>query len=171
VARCSVNVDNMDLMFIRPGPELALRVNPERPVEHFMIHHKRDPRRNGIRTLGVGARGNISDESAVQTTWLALAENAHQIRCPERLEGWLVTTARRACLHILRHAKPVLDHYGALAETVSGRSALSNTSSTPTSRGYYGGSSASCRRASRLCRGRCSPTNLGIIPRSHTSPE
>jgi RNA polymerase sigma factor (sigma-70 family) len=56
---------------------------------------------------------------AVQTTWLALAENAHQIRYPERLGGWLVTTARRACLHILRHAKPVLAHYGALAETVA----------------------------------------------------
>ena len=39
---------------------------------------------------------------AVQTTWLRLAENAHQIRHPQRLGGWLATTARRECLRILR---------------------------------------------------------------------
>ena len=42
---------------------------------------------------------------AIQTTWLRLAENTHQVRDPERLGGWLVTTARRECLHILRHIK------------------------------------------------------------------
>jgi RNA polymerase sigma factor (sigma-70 family) len=40
---------------------------------------------------------------AVQTTWLRLAENAHRIRHPQRLGAWLVTTARRECLQILRH--------------------------------------------------------------------
>jgi RNA polymerase sigma factor (sigma-70 family) len=40
---------------------------------------------------------------AVQTTWLRLAENAHQIRHPQRLGAWLATTARRECLRILRH--------------------------------------------------------------------
>jgi DNA-directed RNA polymerase specialized sigma24 family protein len=33
---------------------------------------------------------------AVQTTWLRLAENAHRVLWPERLGGWLVTTA---CWH------------------------------------------------------------------------
>jgi RNA polymerase sigma factor (sigma-70 family) len=42
---------------------------------------------------------------AVQMTWLRLAEHAHQIRYPEQLGGWLVTTARRECLSILRHAQ------------------------------------------------------------------
>ncbi|MBV8541898.1 MAG: sigma-70 family RNA polymerase sigma factor [Pseudonocardiales bacterium] len=42
---------------------------------------------------------------AVQMTWLRLAENAHRVRFPERLGGWLATTARRECLHILRQAK------------------------------------------------------------------
>ncbi|MGI9063529.1 MAG: RNA polymerase sigma factor [Pseudonocardiaceae bacterium] len=41
----------------------------------------------------------------VQMTWLRLAENTHRIRHPEQLGGWLATTARRECLHILRHAK------------------------------------------------------------------
>lgn len=41
---------------------------------------------------------------AVQMTWLRLAENGHQVRCPERLAGWLATTARRECLSILRRA-------------------------------------------------------------------
>ena len=34
---------------------------------------------------------------AVQMTWLRLAENAHRIRFPERLGGWLATTARHEC--------------------------------------------------------------------------
>jgi RNA polymerase sigma factor (sigma-70 family) len=44
---------------------------------------------------------------AVQTTWLRLAENAHQIRHPQRLGAWLVTTARREFLRILRHIKSI----------------------------------------------------------------
>jgi RNA polymerase sigma factor (sigma-70 family) len=42
---------------------------------------------------------------AMQMTWLRLAENAHRVKFPERLGGWLATTARRECLHILRHSK------------------------------------------------------------------
>jgi RNA polymerase sigma factor (sigma-70 family) len=60
---------------------------------------------------------------AVQTTWLRLVENLHTIREPERLAGWLRTTARRVCLEVIRRAgreyptdsveetsAPVLDH-------------------------------------------------------------
>lgn len=39
---------------------------------------------------------------AVQMTWLRLAENIRQVQFPDRLAGWLATTARRECLHILR---------------------------------------------------------------------
>lgn len=55
---------------------------------------------------------------AVQMTWLRLAENAHRIRFPERLAGWLVTTARRECLHILREAKPTLGAIGIGPENI-----------------------------------------------------
>ena len=41
---------------------------------------------------------------AVQTTWLRLVEHLSEIREPERLAGWLRTTARRACLATLREA-------------------------------------------------------------------
>jgi RNA polymerase sigma factor (sigma-70 family) len=41
----------------------------------------------------------------IQTTWLRLAENAHRVQHPERLAGWLATTARRECLRTLRQAK------------------------------------------------------------------
>lgn len=44
----------------------------------------------------------ISD--VVQTTWLRLLENIDRIREPERLAGWLATTARRECLRWLRQA-------------------------------------------------------------------
>jgi RNA polymerase sigma factor (sigma-70 family) len=42
---------------------------------------------------------------AVQMTWLQLAKNIHRIHTPERLTGWLASTARHACLHILRQAQ------------------------------------------------------------------
>jgi RNA polymerase sigma factor (sigma-70 family) len=55
----------------------------------------------------------------IQTTWLRLAENAHRVQHPERLAGWLATTARRECLHILRQAKPVPDLTTMTPETVA----------------------------------------------------
>lgn len=42
---------------------------------------------------------------AVQMTWLRLAENAHRVQFPDRLAGWLATTARRECLRIMRQSK------------------------------------------------------------------
>jgi DNA-directed RNA polymerase specialized sigma24 family protein len=39
-----------------------------------------------------------------QTTWLRLVENIDRIRQPERVGGWLATTARRESLQILRRA-------------------------------------------------------------------
>ena len=41
-----------------------------------------------------------------QTTWLRLVENLDRIRDPERLGGWLATTARYECLrHIRLHGR------------------------------------------------------------------
>lgn len=39
---------------------------------------------------------------AVQTTWLRLVEHLDKIADPERLAGWLATTARRECIHLMR---------------------------------------------------------------------
>src|SRR5262249_15199701 len=41
---------------------------------------------------------------AVQQTWLRLVENIHQLRDPERLPGWLSTTATRECLQLLQRS-------------------------------------------------------------------
>ena len=41
-------------------------------------------------------------EDVEQTTWLRLFESIDRLRSPERLPGWLATTARRECLHLLR---------------------------------------------------------------------
>lgn len=55
--------------------------------------------------LDTGDAGDV-----VQTTWLRLLENLHRIEDPERLAGWLVTTARRESLRLLRRAgREVLD--------------------------------------------------------------
>ncbi|MGH3973348.1 MAG: RNA polymerase sigma factor [Pseudonocardiaceae bacterium] len=56
---------------------------------------------------------------AVQMTWLRLAENAHRVQVPERLGGWLATTARRECLRILRQAKPARNLVDVAPETVA----------------------------------------------------
>ncbi|HET9255144.1 MAG TPA: sigma-70 family RNA polymerase sigma factor [Pseudonocardiaceae bacterium] len=60
---------------------------------------------------------------AIQTTWLRLAENAHRVQQPERLAGWLATTARRECLRTLRHAKTGPNITDWALETVSDPSA------------------------------------------------
>ncbi|MHB1498078.1 MAG: RNA polymerase sigma factor [Acidimicrobiales bacterium] len=39
-----------------------------------------------------------------QVTWLRLVENLHKIEQPERVGGWLATTARRESLQLLRRA-------------------------------------------------------------------
>lgn len=39
---------------------------------------------------------------AAQTVWLRLVQNLDSVRDPNRLAGWLATTARRECLRALR---------------------------------------------------------------------
>ncbi|MGH3776359.1 MAG: RNA polymerase sigma factor [Pseudonocardiaceae bacterium] len=56
---------------------------------------------------------------AVQTTWLRLAENVDRVQLPERLGGWLATTARRECLCLLRQAKTARGLIDVAPETVA----------------------------------------------------
>ncbi|MGH3972049.1 MAG: RNA polymerase sigma factor [Pseudonocardiaceae bacterium] len=60
---------------------------------------------------------------AMQMTWLRLTENADRVQSPDRLGGWLATTARRECLHILRAAKRGPHRTDVAPETVSDPSA------------------------------------------------
>jgi RNA polymerase sigma factor (sigma-70 family) len=54
-------------------------------------------------TVANGHRLGPADTAEVlQTTWLRLLENLERIREPERLGGWLATTARRESLRMLR---------------------------------------------------------------------
>jgi RNA polymerase sigma factor (sigma-70 family) len=46
------------------------------------------------------SRADAAD--VAQTTWLRLVENLDRIRDPERLGGWLATTARRESLRLIR---------------------------------------------------------------------
>ena len=46
--------------------------------------------------------GPADTAEVLQTTWLRLLENLDRIREPERLGGWLATTARREALRMLR---------------------------------------------------------------------
>jgi RNA polymerase sigma factor (sigma-70 family) len=48
--------------------------------------------------------GDADAADVVQTTWLRLVEHFGRISDPECLPGWLTTTARRECLHVLRRA-------------------------------------------------------------------
>lgn len=52
-----------------------------------------------------------------QTTWLRLAEHLHRLRQPERVGGWLATTARNEALRTLRRSArlvPVDDDFDLL---------------------------------------------------------
>jgi RNA polymerase sigma factor (sigma-70 family) len=44
-------------------------------------------------------------EDVSQTTWLLLATNIRSLREPEAVSGWLVTTARRESLRLLRQRR------------------------------------------------------------------
>ena len=56
-----------------------------------------------LAAIGHAYRLTSSDiDDVVQTTWLRLFESIGRLRHPERLPGWLVTTARRECLRQLR---------------------------------------------------------------------
>lgn len=56
-----------------------------------------------IWNVAVAHRLHHADASEVlQTTWLRLIENLGRIEQPERLGGWLATTARRESLRMLR---------------------------------------------------------------------
>jgi RNA polymerase sigma factor (sigma-70 family) len=46
-------------------------------------------------------------EDVVQTVWLRLVEHLGGIRQPAALPGWIVTTARNECLHVIRGQKLV----------------------------------------------------------------
>jgi RNA polymerase sigma factor (sigma-70 family) len=49
---------------------------------------------------------NAADSAdAIQNTWLRLLERATTIRDPEKLGGWLATTARRECLALIRRQR------------------------------------------------------------------
>jgi RNA polymerase sigma factor (sigma-70 family) len=58
------------------------------------------------RTVWAVARGyrlSAADAADVsQTTWLRLVEHLHRIEQPERVGAWLVTTARRESLRLMR---------------------------------------------------------------------
>jgi RNA polymerase sigma factor (sigma-70 family) len=48
-------------------------------------------------------RLNAADAAdVVQMTWLRLVEHLDKVADPERLPGWLATTARRECIHLMR---------------------------------------------------------------------
>ena len=55
---------------------------------------------------------------AVQMTWLRLAENCGRVQHPDRLGGWLTTTATRESLAILRHTNRTAPVDG-LADTLT----------------------------------------------------
>ncbi|MGH3753678.1 MAG: RNA polymerase sigma factor [Pseudonocardiaceae bacterium] len=72
-----------------------------------------------VRSFGMQ---DADELDAVQMTWLRLAENAHQVQFPERLGGWLATTARRECLRILRQANSAPHVFLAAPDTVADHS-------------------------------------------------
>jgi len=60
----------------------------------------------------------------VQTTWLRLLEHLDRIEDPSRLVGWLVTTARREAMRVLRRSgreRPVVEDTVLEADKIAAR--------------------------------------------------
>jgi RNA polymerase sigma factor (sigma-70 family) len=63
---------------------------------------------NLLWSVARGMRLSHADAAdAVQTAWLRLVESLDQVRDPDRLGSWLVTTVRRECLAVLRRGAKV----------------------------------------------------------------
>lgn len=59
-----------------------------------------------VRAAVVSYRPTSADAAdAIQNTWLRLFEHAATIRDPEKLGGWLTTTARREYLALIRRQR------------------------------------------------------------------
>ncbi|MGH3875080.1 MAG: RNA polymerase sigma factor [Pseudonocardiaceae bacterium] len=56
---------------------------------------------------------------AIQMTWLRLMKNLHRMQDPDRLSGWLATTARRECLSVIRQSKRTAYRGEAMFDTVA----------------------------------------------------
>ena len=70
---------------------------------------------NLLWSIARGYRLDTADAGdVVQTCWLKLLENLSRIEQPERLAGWLATTARNECLRLLRKAGKVIPDDGVL---------------------------------------------------------
>ncbi|HTT88496.1 MAG TPA: sigma-70 family RNA polymerase sigma factor [Acidimicrobiales bacterium] len=63
--------------------------------------------RFGVMIAATGRRYRLTPADVAelqQTTWLRLVENIHRVEQPDRVGGWLATTARRESLQLLRRA-------------------------------------------------------------------
>jgi RNA polymerase sigma factor (sigma-70 family) len=63
--------------------------------------------RFGVMIAATGRRYRLTPADVAelqQTTWLRLVENIHRVEQPERIGGWLATTARRESLQLVRKA-------------------------------------------------------------------
>jgi RNA polymerase sigma factor (sigma-70 family) len=63
--------------------------------------------RFGMMIAATGRRYRLTPADVAelqQTTWLRLVENIHRVEQPERIGGWLATTARRESLQLVKRA-------------------------------------------------------------------
>jgi RNA polymerase sigma factor (sigma-70 family) len=63
--------------------------------------------RFGMMIAATGRRYRLTSADVAelqQTTWLRLVENIHRVEQPERIGGWLATTARRESLQLVKRA-------------------------------------------------------------------
>jgi len=73
-----------------------------------------------VRATALSFRLQPADvEDAVQNTWLRVLERMDSIRDPERLAGWLVTTASRECLALIKRARREAPDDAATAQLVA----------------------------------------------------
>ena len=91
----------------RPGPVAGLSTTElvEAAMAHDVAAWRELVRRYDRCVRGVAAAHRLRPADAadvVQNTWLRAVERLHTLQDPDRIGGWLRTTARRECLDLLR---------------------------------------------------------------------
>ena len=125
---------------------------------------------------GIGRRYRLTPEEcddAAQATWLALCQNAHSIRDPHRIPGWLATTMRRSASTAIRrrhHEQPASNWIDESAMTDTGPDLADTIAARHATFRLYQAIDQLPERERRLIRLQLDPTEPGYARISRTLP-
>lgn len=95
--------------------------------------------------------GDADAGDVFQATWLRLVENLHRLHHPEQLPAWLVTTARRECLRLIRRRDREVPDGDAAADTNGADRTVAPPDTTVVQRDEHAQVAAAYRKLPERC--------------------